>query len=41
MTMLKRERPSIWSLVREDRDIDDIIFASENKHHGEQEHSER
>lgn len=30
MTMLKREKPSVWTLVREDRDIDDIIFAEES-----------
>lgn len=29
MTMVKRDSNNIWSLVREDRDIDDLIFASE------------
>ena len=29
MTMVKRDSNSIWSLVREDRDIDDLIFAGE------------
>ena len=27
MTMVKRDSNNIWSLVREDRDIDDLIFA--------------
>lgn len=27
MTMVKRESNSIWNLVREDRDIDDLIFG--------------
>lgn len=27
MTMPKREVSSIWSKVREDRDIDDLIFG--------------
>lgn len=27
MTMSKREPNSIWNLVREDRDIDDLIFG--------------
>lgn len=29
MTMVKRESNSVWNLVREDRDIDDLIFAGE------------
>lgn len=42
MTMMKRENPSIWSFVREDRDIDDIIFADDNFHGEEYDmHSER
>ena len=27
MTMVKRDSNSIWSLLREDRDIDDLIFS--------------
>ena len=29
MTMMKREPDSIWNRVREDRDVDDLIFADE------------
>ena len=29
MTMMKRETNSIWNRVREDRDVDDLIFAGE------------
>ena len=29
MTMMKREPNSIWSRVREDRDVDDLIFGEE------------
>ena len=29
MTMVKREPNNIWSRVREDRDIDDLIFGEE------------
>ncbi len=29
MTMVKREPNSIWSRVREDRDVDDLIFGEE------------
>ena len=29
MTMVKREPNNIWSRVREDRDIDDLIFGDE------------
>ena len=29
MAMVKRDSNNIWSLVREDRDIDDLIFAGE------------
>lgn len=35
MTMPKREVNSIWSKVREDRDIDDLIFNYEACHAGE------
>lgn len=42
MTMIKREKPSIWSLVREDRDIDDIIFGTDCTYsQDEQSHSDR
>lgn len=30
MTMSKRESNSVWNLVREDRDIDDLIFGDVN-----------
>ena len=30
MTMVKRETNSIWSRVREDRDIDVLIFGEES-----------
>jgi len=30
MTMVKREPNNIWSRVREDRDIDDLIFGEES-----------
>ena len=30
MTMVKRDSNSIWSLVREDRDIDDLIFEKDS-----------
>ena len=29
MTMVKREPNSIWSRVRDDRDVDDLIFCEE------------
>ncbi len=29
MTMMKRETNSIWNRVREERDVDDLIFAGE------------
>lgn len=35
MTMPKREVNSIWSKVREDRDIDDLIFNYDACHTGE------
>ena len=35
MTMPKWEVNSIWSKVREDRDIDDLIFNYEAYHSGE------
>ena len=31
MTMVKRDSNNIWSLVREDRDIDDLIFGDERE----------
>ena len=31
MTMVKREPNNIWSRVREDRDIDDLIFGDDHK----------
>lgn len=31
MTMTKRESNSIWSLVREDRDVDDLIFGQNSR----------
>lgn len=33
--MLKREKNSIWSKVREDRDIDDLIFNYDACHASE------
>lgn len=30
MTMVKRDPSSVWNQVREDRDIDDLIFAGES-----------
>ena len=30
MTMVKREPNNIWSRVRENRDIDDLIFGEES-----------
>ena len=38
MTMVKREPNNIWSRVREDRDIDDLIFGEEF-HSGHEEFS--
>lgn len=35
MTMPKREANTIWSRVREDVDIDDLIFNYEIYHAGE------
>ena len=35
MTMAKREMDSIWSKVRSDVDIDDLIFNYEAYHSGE------
>lgn len=29
MTMLREKKNSIWTNVREDRDIDDLIFETE------------
>ena len=29
MTMMKREPDSVWNRVREDRDVDDLIFGEE------------
>ena len=31
MTMVKREPNNIWSRVREDRDIDDLIFGDDHE----------
>ncbi len=35
MTMPKREVNSVWSRVREDRDIDDLIFNYDAYHASE------
>lgn len=35
MTMVKRETNSIWSKVREDKDIDDLIFDYDSFHSSE------
>ena len=35
MTMVKRDSNSIWSTVREDRDIDDLIFGDEHETHSD------
>lgn len=32
MTMLKREVNNIWTRVRQDLDVDDLIFNYENYH---------
>ena len=37
MTMIKREVDNIWSRVRPDVDIDDLIFDYENTHAREDE----
>ena len=37
MTMMKREVNSIWSRVRSDVDIDDLIFDYEGTHASEDE----
>ncbi|MDY3906254.1 hypothetical protein [Pseudoflavonifractor phocaeensis] len=37
MTMIKREVNNIWSRVRPDVDIDDLIFDYENTHAREDE----
>ncbi|WP_277614734.1 hypothetical protein [Flintibacter muris] len=36
MTMPKREVNSVWSKVREDRDIDDLIFNYDAYHTNEE-----
>lgn len=41
MTMPKRETTSVWSKVREDRDIDDLIFDYEAYHAGDDDSSDR
>ena len=41
MTMPKRETNSVWSKVREDRDIDDLIFDYEAYHAGDDNSSDR
>ena len=42
MTMPKREVNTIWSKVRDDRDIDDLIFNYDAYHTGEDDtYSER
>ena len=35
MTMVKREVNSVWSKVREDKDIDDLIFDYDAYHTSE------
>lgn len=35
MTMVKREVNSIWSKVREDKDIDDLIFNYDSNYTSE------
>lgn len=35
MTMPKREVNTVWSKVREDRDIDDLIFNYDDYHTSE------
>lgn len=35
MTMVKRETNSVWSKVREDKDIDDLIFDYDSYHNNE------
>ena len=37
MTMMKRETNSIWSRVRPDVDVDDLIFNYEDTHGREEE----
>ena len=34
MTMLKRDPNNIWRQVREDRDVDDLIFRDEYAYFG-------
>ena len=41
MTMLKKETNSIWSKVREDMDIDDLIFNYEAYHANDDDSSDR
>lgn len=36
MTMMKREVNNIWSRVRDDLDVDDLIFGRENSNNQEQ-----
>ncbi len=37
MTMFKKETNSIWTRVRADVDVDDLIFNRENEHSREEE----
>lgn len=39
MTMVKRETSSIWSRVREDKDIDDLIFGEEQSYYAHEQSS--
>lgn len=41
MTMPKREVNTVWAKVREDRDIDDLIFDYEAYHAGDDDSSDR
>ena len=39
MTMVKREPNNIWSRVREDLDIDDLIFGEESYYGYKEDHT--
>lgn len=41
MTMLKKETNSIWSRVRDDMDIDDLIFNYEAYHASDDDSGDR
>ena len=41
MTMFSKEKNSIWSRVREDRDVDDVIFGREREQEQDVVFSER